>query len=70
MASTSLSRVKKFRDHLRVQGLRPIQIWVPDPRLAGFAEECRRQSELLTGDPLEQEMAQWGEAVADRAGWE
>jgi hypothetical protein len=29
---------------LRAAGLRPVQIWVPDTRRPGFAEECRRQS--------------------------
>jgi hypothetical protein len=37
-------RVQKRRDTLRASGLRPIQIWVPDTRRPGFAEECRRQS--------------------------
>jgi hypothetical protein len=40
------ARVQKRRDALRAAGLRPIQIWVPDTRRAGFAEECRRQSRL------------------------
>jgi hypothetical protein len=37
-------RVRKRRDALRAAGLRPVQIWVPDTRGPGFAEECRRQS--------------------------
>jgi hypothetical protein len=37
-------RVQRRRDVLRASGLRPIQIWVPDTRRPGFAEECRRQS--------------------------
>lgn len=37
-------RVQKRRDALRASGLRPVQIWVPDTRRPGFAEECRRQS--------------------------
>jgi len=37
-------RVQKRRDKLRAAGLRPVQIWVPDTRQPGFAEECRRQS--------------------------
>lgn len=37
-------RVQKRRTALRKAGLRPIQIWVPDTRRPGFAEECRRQS--------------------------
>ena len=39
-------RVRKRRDALRDAGLRPVQIWVPDTRRPGFAEECRRQSRL------------------------
>jgi hypothetical protein len=40
-------RVQKRRETLRAAGLRPIQIWVPDTRRPGFAEECRRQSRLV-----------------------
>lgn len=40
-------RVRKRRDALRAAGLRPIQIWVPDTRRPGFAEECRRQSQIV-----------------------
>ena len=38
------SRVQKHRDALRMAGLRPVQIWVPDTRRPNFAEECPRQS--------------------------
>jgi hypothetical protein len=27
--------------------MRPIQIWVPDTRQPGFAQECRRQAALV-----------------------
>lgn len=40
-------RVRKRRETLRAAGLRPVQIWVPDTRRAGFAEECRRQARLV-----------------------
>jgi hypothetical protein len=40
-------RVRKRRDAFRAAGLRPIQIWVPDTRRPGFAEECQRQSRLV-----------------------
>ncbi len=40
-------RVQKRRDALRAAGLRPIQIWVPDTRRPGFAEECRRQARIV-----------------------
>lgn len=40
-------RVQKHRDALRMAGLRPVQIWVPDTRRPDFAEECRRQCLLV-----------------------
>lgn len=39
-------RVRAHRQRLRSQGLRPVQIWVPDVRTPEFAAEARRQSEL------------------------
>ncbi|MBM6593767.1 antitoxin MazE family protein [Microvirga pudoricolor] len=39
-------RVRKRRDALRAAGLRPVQIWIPDARRPGFAEECRRQARV------------------------
>jgi hypothetical protein len=47
MAAPVSQRVQKRREALRAAGLRPIQIWVPDTRRPGFAEECRRQSLLV-----------------------
>jgi hypothetical protein len=49
MATATVDRVRKRRDTLRALGLRPIQIWAPDTRSPGFAEECRRQSNLIAG---------------------
>lgn len=46
-ASTPAQRVAKRRAALRAQGLRPIQIWVPDSRAPGFAEECARQAAII-----------------------
>ena len=46
-------RVAAHRAELRRRGLRPIQIWVPDTRAAGFAEEARRQSRLVDADRAE-----------------
>lgn len=47
MAEPTSKRVQKRRDVLRAAGLRPIQIWVPDSRRPGFAEECRRQARMV-----------------------
>ena len=41
---SSRQKVQAHRQRLRAQGLRPIQIWVPDVRAPGFAEEAHRQS--------------------------
>ena len=46
-SSTVAERVRKRRDALRAQGLRPVQIWVPDTRAPGFAEECARQAAIV-----------------------
>jgi DNA-binding LacI/PurR family transcriptional regulator len=42
--STVSERVQGYRDRLRAQGLRPVQIWVPDVRSPEFAAEAHRQS--------------------------
>jgi len=58
-------RVAGHRSRLREAGLRPIQIWVPDSRRPGFAEECRRQSRLLQSDPAERGALEFIEKVSD-----
>lgn len=69
MPTATSERVQKHRAALRESGLRPVQIWVPDTRRAGFAQECRRQSLLLQDDAQEREIADWLEVMADRDGW-
>jgi len=40
-------KVAAHRNRLRKQGLRPIQIWVPDVRSPNFALEAHRQSKAV-----------------------
>ena len=47
MATSVATRVQKRRSALRAAGMRPIQIWVPDTRQPGFAQECHRQAVLV-----------------------
>lgn len=61
-------RVQSHRKRLRAAGLKPIQIWVPDPNAPGFAAECRRQSMIIQNDPKEMldlellaDIADWGD---------
>ena len=37
-----------YRAKLRRQGLRPVQLWVPDTRAPGFAQTLKRQSLLVS----------------------
>ena len=55
MAITLTERVRTHRQNLRKAGLRPIQIWVPDTRAPGFAEECARQSRVIRDSASEKE---------------
>ena len=41
---SSREKVRAHRARLRRQGLRPIQIWVPDVRSPKFRKEAHRQS--------------------------
>ena len=68
--SSNAQRVKIHRQKLKADGLRPVQIWVPDTRRPEFVEECRRQSRLLIGDPAEAEILDWMEKTADTSDWE
>jgi hypothetical protein len=41
---SSREKVRRHRERLRQQGLRPIQIWVPDVRAPSFRDQAHRQS--------------------------
>ena len=72
MATTHVNvRVQRYRDAMRLAGLRPVEIWVPDTRRPGFAEECQRQSRLVAqADMHDTQMEHLMEqAVADLDGW-
>ena len=65
-------RVQKRRDALRAAGLRPVQIWVPDTRHPGFADECRRQALLVAeSDRADAALGDFMDAaLVDVDGWE
>ena len=63
--------MQRRRDKLRAAGLRPVQIWVPDTRAAGFAKECARQVRLIRESETPERRAEdetWYEA-SDTTGW-
>jgi hypothetical protein len=41
------------RERLRAQGLRPVQIWVPDVRARSFISAARKQSKAVAASPQE-----------------
>ena len=47
----SREKVRTHRQRLRQQGLRPIQIWVPDVRSPAFKAEAHRQSLAVAHSP-------------------
>jgi hypothetical protein len=72
MATTHVNtRVQKHRDAMRMAGLRPVQIWVPDTRRPDFAEECRRQCLLVAQADAADSSLQplLDTAVAETEGW-
>ncbi len=71
MAVSVADRVQKRRNALRMAGLRPVQIWVPDTRRPDFAAECRRQSKRVSrADKADTDMMDFmDDALADVEGW-
>jgi hypothetical protein len=53
---------------MRQQGLRPIQIWVPDVRAPGFRDEAHRQSLAVASSPHADEDQAFIDAVSDLDG--
>ena len=64
--SSSARRVQAHRRRLREQGLRPIQIWVPDVRAPEFATQAHAQSEAVAAS----EHAVDDQAFVDAASWD
>jgi hypothetical protein len=66
-SKTKPSRVKvrEHRQRLRAQGLRPIQIWVPDVRAPSFKSEAHRQSMAVTASAHARKDQAFIDAVSD-----
>ncbi len=60
-------KVREHRDRLRAQGLRPIQIWVPDVRAPSFRAEAHRQSLAVAASAQADEDQAFIDAVSDWA---
>jgi len=64
-SKSSRDKVRAHRERLRQQGLRPIQIWVPDMRSPTFVAEAHRQSLSVARSPHAKEDQDFIDAVSD-----
>jgi len=58
-------KVREHRERLRAQGLRPVQIWVPDIRSPAFRAQAHRQSMAVAASSSAREDQAFIEAVSD-----
>jgi Protein of unknown function (DUF3018) len=65
VSKPSRVKVREHRERLRSQGLRPIQIWVPDVRAPSFRAEAHRQSLAVAASAHAREDQAFIDAVSD-----
>lgn len=64
-SKSSRDKVRRHRERLRRQGLRPIQIWVPDVRSPAFAAAAHRQALAVAKSPHAAEDQRFIDAVSE-----
>jgi len=62
---TSREKVRAHRARLRAQGLRPIQIWVPDVRAPSFIAAARKQAKAVATSRYAKKDQAFIDAVSD-----
>jgi len=67
-SKSSRDKVRAHRGRLRKQGLRPIQIWVPDVRSPEFVREAHRQSLAIANSPQEKKDQAFIDSIS--VGWD
>jgi len=65
-STSSREKVRAYRERLRREGLRPIQLWVSDVRSPEFTAAARRQSLAVAQSQHAQEDQEFVDAVSDR----
>ena len=63
--TSSREKVRRHRERLRQQGLRPIQIWVPDVRAPSFQSQAHRQSLAVAESTMAEEDQTFIDAVSE-----
>ncbi len=67
-SKSSRDKLSAHRRRLRQQGLRPIQIWVPDMRSPAFVKEAHRQSLAVAKSSNARQDQEFIDAVSDWGG--
>jgi hypothetical protein len=62
---SSKEKVRRHRERLRQQGLRPIQIWVPDVRAPSFRSQAHSQSLAVADCAVADEDQAFIDAISD-----
>ncbi|MAT06720.1 MAG: homoserine O-succinyltransferase [Acidimicrobiaceae bacterium] len=65
--SPSAVRVRAHRERLRAQGLRPVQLWVPDVRSPQFAQQAHDQAVAVAASSEEADDQAFIDALSDGA---
>lgn len=63
--TSSRDKVRAYRERLRREGLRPVQMWVPDVRSRAFKAEAHRQSLAVAESQHAAEDQDFIDAVSD-----
>lgn len=64
---SSRDKVRLHRERLRAQGLRPVQIWVPDVRARSFVAAARKQSKAVAASERARMDQQFIDAVTEES---
>lgn len=64
-SKVSRDKVRAHRERLRAQGMRPVQIWVPDTRTEAFRRQAHAQSAAVADSGHEGADQAFVESVAD-----
>jgi hypothetical protein len=62
---SSRDKVRLHRERLRAQGLRPVQIWVPDVRARSFVRAARQQSKAVAASKRAKGDQRFIDAISD-----
>lgn len=56
-------KMRAYRERMRAAGMRQVQIWVPDTRLASVRREARRQALVINANSDEERVMREIEAL-------